>query len=210
MRGSPPKAVSPDKARVEGVINMGRDLCRRRDPVEVEISVSGLLGQLHERTGWDLEARESILRRMLDDAVDSGDRGGLAILHSLAGLLDEPLARTARAGVMRLRSAGVPDPGWVGSIGRYAFLGGWSAADELGDQELVVVEFAAEDGTGRHAVTFMVDANFDGLVRQASVASDAPRGPAPPDAGRVRCHVRCPPGVHEWRGSKRSDAGVVP
>lgn len=110
---------------------------------------------------------------MLGDAVNSGDRAGLAILHALAVLLDDPLDRIARAGIMRLRSAGIGDRRWAESLGRYAFRGGWSAADELGDQELVVAEFEAEESGTRHAITIMVDANFDGLVRQASVASDA-------------------------------------
>ena len=71
----------------------------------------------------------------------------------------------------RLRLAGRREPPWHATIGRSRFVEAFAPIDPYEEQELVVSTFEYPDGS-RHALVYLVDQNFDGLVRQAHLAGD--------------------------------------
>jgi len=70
-----------------------------------------------------------------------------------------------------MREAGLNEPAFAKRIGSPRFLDAWTSIDEYGDQEMVAVSFA--DPTDQaHTIAFMIDHNYDGLVREAMLGPD--------------------------------------
>ena len=111
-------------------------------------------------------------QRLVDYLVAKRTDDALAVLLGLAAIAtSERLARLAHAGALRLRVAGRREPSWAGTIGRSRFVEAFAPVDPYEEQDLVVSTFEYPDGR-RHALVYLVDQNFDGLVRQAHVAGD--------------------------------------
>jgi hypothetical protein len=96
------------------------------------------------------------------------DRRGLALLHAFAAVMSDPAASIAAEAAKRMREHGVPDPAWAVVVGHPTFTSAWHGVDELEDQAILAIEFDYP-ALGRHVVHVMLDANFQGLIRQASI-----------------------------------------
>ena len=141
------------------------------DPLQVEVFVSDLLG-LFDRPLIDVRDPVDFFgRRLVTYLVGKRSPDALALLHGIVAVADEPLADAAATGVARLRAGGRADPTYAERIGRHRFVDAWASIDEYGDQEMVGVSFV-DPADQRHALAFMIDHNFDGLVREAFLAPD--------------------------------------
>jgi hypothetical protein len=94
-----------------------------------------------------------------------------SVLRGARGLHADPDPLQARAGALRPRVADRNDPPWAETIGRARFVEAFAPVDPYEEQDLVVSSFEYPDGR-RHALAYLVDQNFDGLVRQAHLSAD--------------------------------------
>lgn len=141
------------------------------EPLEVEAFISDLLG-MFDRPLIDVpDPVDFFGKRFITHLVGKRSPDALALLHGIAAIADEPLASSARAGIVRLHAAGRADPAFADRIGRHRFLDAWTSIDEYGDQEMVAVSFV-DPADQPHALAFMIDHNFQGLVREAFLAPD--------------------------------------
>lgn len=155
----------------ETALRSARGIHATDDPLEVEVFVSGLLGTF-DRPLIDVpDPVDFFGQRFVTHLVGKRSPDALALLHGIAALADEPLAASARAGIARLRAAGRADPTFADRIGRYRFVDAWTSIDEYGDQEMVAVSFT-DPADETHVIAFMIDHNFDGLVREAMLGPD--------------------------------------
>jgi hypothetical protein len=171
-RGPGGTSRSPSLTAIfEAALRTARGIHRSGDPLEVEVLASNLLGTF-DRPLMDVkDSIEFLGQQLVTFLVAKRSPDALALLHGIAAVADEPLAASARAGIVRLRAAGTTDPAVAGRIGGHRFLGAWTSIDEYGDQEMVAVSFA--DPTDQaHTIAFMIDHNYDGLVREAMLGPD--------------------------------------
>lgn len=162
----------PSPARIfESALRAARGIHATDDPLQPEVLVSGLLGTLDRPLIDVADTVDFLGQRLVSYLVDKRSPDALALVHGIAALADEPLAASARQGILRLRTAGRADPAFAGRIGRYRFLEAWTSIDEFGDQEMVAASFA-DPADQAHALAFMIDHKFEGLVREAFLAPD--------------------------------------
>src|SRR6266540_2065859 len=149
-----------------------RGLHAEADPLQAEAFASSVIATF-PRSLIDVDDPEAFFgSRLVDYLIEKRTDDALAVLHGLAAVTaSEPLRRLAHAGALRLRVAGRTDPPWVHGVGRSRFVEAFAPVDPYEEQDLVVSTFAYPDGS-RHALVFLFDQNFDGLVRQAHVAAD--------------------------------------
>lgn len=142
------------------------------DPLQVEAFASSVISTF-PRLLIDVADPEGFFgRRLVDYLVAKRSDDALAVLHGVAAVAtSETLARLSRAGALRLRVAGRTDPPWAETVGRSRFVEAFAPLDPYEEQDLVVSTFEYADGR-RHALVYLADQNFDGLVRQAHVAND--------------------------------------
>lgn len=149
-----------------------RGLHAEPEPVQVEAFASSVLS-IVPRNLIDVDDPELFFgKRLVEYLIGRRTDDALALLHGVAAITrSEALARLAHAGALRLRVAGRKDPRWADAIGRARFVDAFAPIDPYEEQDLVVSTFAYPDGR-RHALVFLVDQNFDGLIRQAHIAAD--------------------------------------
>lgn len=147
------------------------------DPLEVEVHASGLLslsrGELH-----DPELDQAFADDLVRHLARAGTPDALALLHALAALIGPDARQEAVAAIGEVQAKGAEDPLWAAELAQPRVLDAWSATDELGDQTMVAVAFRHGFRHGLwppHVVRLMVDHNFEGLVREASVEMDPAR-----------------------------------
>ncbi len=142
------------------------------DPLQAEAFASSVISAL-PRSLIDVDDPEGFFgQRLVDFLVGKRSDDALAVLHGLAAIASsETLARLSRAGALRLRVAGRTDPTWADTVGRARFVEAFAPIDPYEEQDLVVSTFQYADGR-RHALAYLADQNFDGLVRQAHISSD--------------------------------------
>lgn len=142
------------------------------DPLQVEAFASSVISTFPRRL-IDVDDPEGFFgQRLVDYLVAKRSDDALAVLHGVAAVAtSETLARLSRAGALRLRVAGRTDPPWAETVGRSSFVEAFAPIDPYEEQDLVVSTFEYPDGR-RHALVYLADQNFDGLVRQAHIAND--------------------------------------
>lgn len=141
------------------------------EPIEVESFVSDLLGNFDQPLIDIDDSVDFLGQQLVRFLITKRSPDALAVLHGIAAIADEPLASSARQGVVRLRAAGRDDPPFAARLGAYRFVGAWVSIDEYGDQEMVAMSFA-DAADHPHVVAVMIDHNFDGLVREALLGPD--------------------------------------
>lgn len=138
------------------------------DPLSAEVLASAVLSISRRELAdedVDREWADQLVRRLA--RVRTAD--ALAFLTTIHALLAPEWRELAAGAMASLRRQGVAPPPWAADIETPRVLEGWSATDEYGDQTVVGIGF-------RHGawvpsgLQFMVDRNFDGLVRQASTS----------------------------------------
>jgi hypothetical protein len=142
------------------------------DPLQVEAFASSVISTFPRRL-IDVDDPEGFFgQRLVDYLVAKRSDDALAVLHGVAAVAtSERLARLSSAGALRLRVAGRTDPPWAETVGRSSFVEAFAPIDPYEEQDLVVSTFEYPDGR-RHALVYLADQNFDGLVRQAHIAND--------------------------------------
>lgn len=155
-----------------GLLRGARGLHADPDPLQAEAFASSVISTF-PRLLLDVDDPEGFFgQRLVDYLVAKRSDDALAVLHGLAAVANsETLARLSRAGALRLRVAGRTDPPWAKTVGRSRFVEAFAPIDPYEEQDLVVSTFEYADGR-RHALVYLADQNFDGLVRQAHVAND--------------------------------------
>lgn len=155
----------------DSALRAARGICAEDDPLQAEVFASGLLTTFDRPLVDQPDPVAFFGERLVAHLVGKRSPDSLALLHAVAAVAPESVASAARSAITRLRAAGRADPSWAALVGRARFRGAWASIDELGDQEVVAASFGYDDGR-THALTFMVDHNFEGLVRQAFVGDD--------------------------------------
>lgn len=171
QRGSGDREPSLAKA-FDSVLRGARGLHADPDPLQVEAFASSVISTFPDQL-VDVDDPEGFFgRRLVDHLVAKRSDDALAVLHGLAAVAtSDTLARLARAGALRVRVAGRKDPAWGEIVGRARFVEAFAPVDPYEEQDLVVSSFEYPDGR-RHALVYLVDQNFDGLVRQAHLSAD--------------------------------------
>ncbi|PRX47890.1 hypothetical protein B0I33_105474 [Prauserella shujinwangii] len=128
------------------------------DPLEVEVLVSGVLGEL-----WDLSEGDEITEDLLAYAGKKvGPASGL-FLAAVAELASSFALRDKAAAALRgLVARGLPDPGQATALGAVTPGECWSAGDVYGDRSTVLCTFGY--GDQQHGVLAMVDHTLPGGV----------------------------------------------
>lgn len=142
------------------------------DPLQAEAFASSVISTF-PRLLIDVDDPEGFFgQRLVDYLVAKRSDDALAVLHGVAAVAtSETLARLSRASALRLRVAGRTDPPWAETVGRSRFVEAFAPVDPYEEQDLVVSTFEYPDGR-RHALVYLADQNFDGLLRQAHIAND--------------------------------------
>lgn len=162
-----PSPTTIFEAALRGV----RGIHAAAEPIEVESFVSDLLGNFDRPLIGIDDPVDFLGQQLVRFLITKRSPDALAVLHGIAAIADGSLAGSARQGIARLRAAGRDDPAFAAHLGTYRFSGAWASIDEYGDQEMVGIGFDAEGGR-RHALGFMIDHNFEGLVREATLVPD--------------------------------------
>lgn len=158
------KVVSAIRRDAAGLAGIG-------DPLGAELLASALLSMWHAEAMEDPEPREILARAVMHRLASRPNPDALAVLLALEALAEPPLVEAARSAIAHLRAGRVPEPMWSRSIGRPTLVEAWISTDELEDQSNVLAAFAYEHRPA-HAINLIVDANFQGLIRDAFVADD--------------------------------------
>jgi hypothetical protein len=156
------------------VSNIRRDstgLASVDDPLEAELFASDILSMWHGDGPWDAEPLEIIGRAVIERLAVQPDPDTFAVLLALAAIATPPFDDATREAVERLRHAAILEPVWSQSIGRPALVDAWISTDELDDQSHLLAAFAYEN-LPAHAINLILDANFQGLIRDAFVADN--------------------------------------
>lgn len=171
-RGPGGTSRSPSLTAVfDAALRTARGIHRSGDPLEVEVLASNLLGTF-DRPLMDVKDSIDFLgQQLVTFLVAKRSPDALALLHGIAAVADDPLAASARAGITRMRAAGLDEPAFAKRIGSHRFLDAWTSIDEYGDQEMVAASFADPTDQDR-TIAFMIDHNYDGLVREAMLGPD--------------------------------------
>ena len=173
-RGRPAGDREPSLAPAfNSLLRDARGLHADPDPLQAEAFASSVISVM-PRALIDVDDPEAFFgRRLVDHLQAKRTDDALALLLGVAAITtSQTLARLARAGALRLRVAGRKEPSWAGTVGRSRFVEAFAPVDPYQEQDLVVSTFEYPDGS-RHALVYLADQNFDGLVRQAHVAADA-------------------------------------
>jgi len=155
----------------ETILRTARGIHLSPEPLEVEVFASRLLGTFDRPLIDVADSIDFLGQQLVTFLVGKRSSDALALLHGIAAVADEPLAKSARVGITRLRAAGRDDPPFANRTGAYRFLDAWTSIDEYGDQEMVAVSFV-DPTEHAHVLAFMIDHNFDGLVREAMFVPD--------------------------------------
>lgn len=165
-------AREPSLASVfDTALRAARGISAEDDPLQAEVFASGLLATFDRPLVDQPDPVAFFGGRLVAHLVGKRSPDALALLHAVAAVAPESVANAARSAITRLRAAGRADPSWAAHVGRARSQGAWASIDEFGDQEVVAVTFGYDDGR-THALTFMIDHNFEGLVRQAFIGDD--------------------------------------
>ena len=138
------------------------------DPLTAEIIASGLLSASRQELA-DEDADREWAERLIDRFARTRSADGLACLIAIRALLPPEWRESTDAAIGALGRLVLPGPAWASDIEAPRALDAWSATDEYGDQTLVGVGFR-HGAWVPHGLQFMVDRNFEGLIRQATVA----------------------------------------
>jgi hypothetical protein len=158
-------------AIVSSIRRDGAGLAAVADPLEAELFASGILAMWHGDGLQDAEPLEILGTAVIRRLTSRPDPDALAVLLAMAAIATPPLDDRARVAVEHLRKGETPEPVWSRSIGRPALVDAWISTDELDDQSNVLAAFAYVHRPP-HAVNLIIDANFQGLIRDAFVADD--------------------------------------
>ena len=154
--------------------NIRRDaagLAAEVDPLQAELFASGILSMWHPDMPGDEEPLVVLGTRIIERLAGRPDPDAFALLLAVEALAIAPFDAAARLTVERLRASGLPEPVWGRSIRRPTLVDAWISWDELDDQAHVLAAFA-HDHRPPHAVNLIIDANFQGLIRDAFVADN--------------------------------------
>jgi hypothetical protein len=155
------------KSAAEQAVDLVRGLSGE-DPLTAELVASSLLAVSRGEM-----ADEAADRAWADLLVATFQRtksaDGLAILFAIRALLPPTWREPADAAIAALMHLAIPSPPWAAEIDAPRPLDAWAATDEYGDQTMVGVGFR-HGAWLPNGLQFMVDRNFEGLVRQAMVA----------------------------------------
>lgn len=162
----------------EAVLAEATGVASTPDPLSIEVLVSGILDLFTVPIpDWtDLAEDPALAFVAFLEATRTAD--ALAVLRGIEAIDDGQLAIEAAASAQRLRFAGIPEPMAKRAMGPRRFVGGWTAIDEFGDQEMVAAAFAprdpaaSSDGSTGVVLAFMIDHNFEGLVRESMLADN--------------------------------------
>ena len=149
----------------------GAGLAAVADPLEAELFASGIVAMWHGNALQDSEPLEILGTAAIRRLASRPDPDALAVLLAIAAIATSPLDGAAELAVEHLRKAAVPEPVWSRSIGRPGLVDAWISTDELDDQSHVLAAFAYGHRPP-HAINLIIDANFQGLIRDAFVADD--------------------------------------
>ncbi len=153
------------------ILKEAEGLAGVRDPLQAELLASGVLSMWRSDDPMQERRLEAVGAEVLGRLGDHTDPDVMAMLQAFSATAEPPLDAAARDAVEHLRSARVPEPIWSSLIGRPTLVDAWASTDELDDQTQLLAAFAYE-GLPAHAFSFIVDANFQGLIRDAFVAND--------------------------------------
>ncbi len=156
-------------AIVETIRRDAAGLASAREPLDAELFASGVLAMWHPDMPDNAEPLDILGKAVIQRLAGRADPDVFALLLAIAALGTSPFDAAARAAVEQLRKSGNPEPVWGRSIGRPTLVDAWISWDELDDQANLLAAFA-HDHRPPHAVNLIIDANFQGLIRDAFVA----------------------------------------
>jgi hypothetical protein len=163
-----------DTAVTKIVASIRRDavgLAAAADPLEAELFASGMLAMWHADALQDAEPLEILGAAVIERLAGRPDPDAFALLLATAAIAPPPFDIAARGAVERLREVRVPEPVWGRMVGRPVLVDAWISTDELDDQSNLLAAFAYAHRPP-HAINLIIDANFQGLIRDAFVAVD--------------------------------------
>ncbi|MGH8776035.1 MAG: DUF1841 family protein [Jiangellaceae bacterium] len=140
------------------IVDGFRPLAHTRDPFEVEMFTSGLLGTLPNAKGVGFEPDEALLLGLVSYCERRRSPQSIAALHALRVLATSTDVRGAASDTIAMLD--VPAPPWAGAIGNVELRECWRMADVYGDQADVTCVFGY--GNQRHALCYLVDFNHMG------------------------------------------------
>jgi len=158
-------------AIVSSIRRDGGGLASVPDPLEAELFASGILAMWHGDVLQGSEPYEILGTAIIRRLARKRDPDTLAVLLAIAAIATPPFSDAARQAIEHLRSASIPEPLWSPTIRRPALVDAWISTDELDDQSHLLAAFAYEHRPP-HAINLIIDANFNGLIRDAFVAYD--------------------------------------
>jgi len=172
-RSKTPEAVldAAVTAIVSSIRRDGVGLAAVADPLEAELFASGIVAMWHGDALQDSEALEILGTAVIRRLTSRPDPDAMAVLLAMAAIATPPLDGAAELAVEYLRKAAIPEPVWSQSIGRPGLVDAWISTDELDDQSHLLAAFAYGQRPP-HAINLIIDANFQGLIRDAFVADD--------------------------------------
>lgn len=139
------------------------------DVLSAEIGAAAFLSLFHPTELGSEDALDALAGEIIPALGATNDPDALALLIAAAAIGEGRAAQLAGEAVGRLRAAFTPEPIWARTVGRPAFVDAWIMTDEPEDQSNLVMSFAY-GGQEPHTIVAMIDANFWGMVRMASVA----------------------------------------
>jgi hypothetical protein len=158
-------------AIVSNIRQDGTGLASELDPLEAELFASGILSMWHGDVLQGSEPFEILGTEIIQRLARKRDADALATLIAIGAIATPPFDVAAREAIDRLRSASVPEPVWSRTIGRPVLVDAWISTDELDDQSHLLAAFAYEN-LPAHAINLILDANFQGLIRDVFVAGN--------------------------------------
>ncbi|MDA0566119.1 hypothetical protein LG943_17620 [Streptomonospora sp. S1-112] len=168
------------------MLRAARSFLAMRDPLDVEVGVSKMLGSWWGRRMPGVDVDRLFGEGLVAHAADSGTPAGLALLTGIAVLGTSVHQRElAEKGAAALVERGTNRPVWADALGRARPVAAYTSGNRFGDTDdvICVFRYGPEEAPGdpatgsgaEHALIAVIDHNSGGVLRDCWVSTKVDR-----------------------------------
>ncbi|RNL87669.1 hypothetical protein [Halostreptopolyspora alba] len=164
------------------MLRAARALLAMRQPLDVELGVSEMLGSWWGQRVPGVDVDRLLGEGLVTHAVEAGTPAGLAMLSAVSELGTSQRQRLLAAeGARRLPEQGVTPPMWAESVGTARPVAAYVSGSRFGDIDDIICTFrydnapGTESGEAGHALIAVIDHNIGGVLRDAWVTTKVDR-----------------------------------
>ncbi len=171
----------PDAVFTE-MLRAARALLAMRNPLDVELGVSDMLGSWWGQRVPGVDVDRLLGEGLVTHATKAATPAGLALLNTISELGTSHRQRVlATEGTQTLSGQGITPPTWADSVGTAHPVAAYVSGSRFGDLDNIICTFRYDSDPGAatneagHALIAVIDHNIGGVLRDAWVTTKVDR-----------------------------------